>query len=87
MDLDQASELIRQALLMALMIAAPMLLIGLVVGILISLFQALTQIQEQTLSFIPKIVAMVAGTIFLMPWIGQRLIHYAAEMFSAGLRP
>lgn len=87
MTIDQASELIRQALLMALFIAAPMLLIGLIVGVIISLFQAITQIQEQTLTFVPKIVAMVASTIFLMPWIGQRLVHYAAELFSSGLSP
>lgn len=87
MDPDQANELIRQALLMALLVAAPMLLIGLVVGIVVSLFQAVTQIQEQTLSFIPKIAAMVAASILLMPWIGQRLIHYAAAMFSSGLTP
>jgi flagellar biosynthesis protein FliQ len=72
---------------MALSVAAPMLLIGLTVGITISLFQAITQIQEQTLTFVPKIVAMVGSTILLMPWIGQRLVHYAAEMFSSGLSP
>ena len=60
------------ALVLALMVSAPMLIIGLVVGIVVSLFQAVTQIQEQTLTFIPKIAAMVAAAILLMPWIGQR---------------
>jgi flagellar biosynthetic protein FliQ len=69
-------------LILALIISAPMLLIGLVVGVLVSLFQAVTQIQEQTLTFIPKISAMVAAAILLMPWIGQRLLHYAAAMFG-----
>ena len=60
MSLEQATELIRHTLMLALIISAPMLLIGLVVGIVVSLLQAVTQIQEQTLTFIPKIVAMVA---------------------------
>ena len=87
MTIDQATELIRNALILVLLISAPMLVIGLVVGILVSLLQAVTQIQEQTLTFIPKIVAMVAAAILLMPWIGQQLIEYAGAMFSSGLNP
>ncbi len=64
-----------------------LLLIGLVVGILVSLLQAVTQIQEQTLTFIPKIAAMFAAAIMLMPWISQRLLEYAHVMFSTGLHP
>ena len=82
MTLDQATDLIQHSLIMALMVSAPMLCIGLVVGILVSLFQAVTQIQEQTLTFIPKITAMVAAAIILMPWIGQRLITYTQMMFE-----
>src|SRR5690349_19732387 len=58
LHLEQATELIRQTLVLALVVSAPMLLIGLAVGIVISLVQAVTQIQDQTLSLIPKIVAM-----------------------------
>jgi flagellar biosynthetic protein FliQ len=87
MDMDQATELVRQALILSLLISAPMLIIGLVVGVLISVVQAVTQIQEQTLSFVPKIAAMVAAAIFLLPWIGQRLLEYSAEMFGSGLTP
>ena len=83
MTLDQATELIQHSLIMALMVSAPMLCIGLVVGILVSLFQAVTQIQEQTLTFIPKITAMVAAAIILMPWIGERLISYTQMMFES----
>jgi flagellar biosynthetic protein FliQ len=83
MTLDQATDLIQHSLIMALMVSAPMLCIGLVVGILVSLFQAVTQIQEQTLTFIPKITAMVAAAIILMPWIGQRLIAYTQLMFES----
>ena len=87
MNLDEATELIRHTLVLALIVSAPMLLIGLGVGILVSLLQAVTQIQEQTLTFIPKIAAMVAAAIILMPWIGQRLIEYSAAMFSTGQLP
>jgi flagellar biosynthetic protein FliQ len=84
MSPQQASALIRDTLLLALAISAPMLVIGLVVGITISLLQALTQIQEQTLTFIPKIVSMVAAAIALMPWMSHRLMQYAFDMFTNG---
>jgi flagellar biosynthetic protein FliQ len=87
MTLDQATEYIRQTLLLALIVSAPMLLIGLLVGIVVSLLQAITQIQEQTLTFVPKIAAMVAAAILLMPWIGQRLIEYSRAMFLGGQLP
>jgi flagellar biosynthesis protein FliQ len=87
MDLDQATELIRHTLLLALIVSAPMLLIGLLVGIVVSLLQAVTQIQEQTLTFVPKIAAMVAAAILLMPWIGHRLLEYSQAMFLNGQVP
>ena len=85
MSLDAAVELIRHSLLLTLLIAAPVLVVGLVVGFVISLFQAVTQIQEQTISFIPRIVAMLACAIFLLPWAGGHLIEYARTMFGNGL--
>jgi flagellar biosynthetic protein FliQ len=84
MSPEQASELIRDTLLLAMVISAPMLVIGLVVGIIISLLQAITQIQEQTLTFIPKIVSMVLAAIALMPWMSHRLMQYTIDMFSNG---
>ena len=80
-----AIDLVRHTLILALTISAPMLLCGLVVGIIVSLVQAVTQIQEQTLTFIPKIVAMVAAAIMLLPWTSQRLLDYAREMFTSGI--
>ncbi len=85
MNLNDATDLIRQTLTLALTISAPMLLIGLGVGILVSLLQAVTQIQEQTLTFIPKITAMVAAAVLLMPWMAQRLLDYSSQMFTTGL--
>jgi len=83
MNLDQATGLIQHTLILALIVSAPMLCIGLIVGVLVSLFQAVTQIQEQTLTFIPKITSMVAAAILLMPWIGQRLLAYTTVLFAS----
>ena len=74
-NLDQAVDLVRNTLLLALLVAAPMLIVGMLVGIFVSLAQAVTQIQEQTLTFIPKIVAMIASAIVLMPWMSHRLME------------
>lgn len=87
MTVEQASELVRQALIMALITAAPMLLIGLMVGLAVSLFQAITQIQEQTLTFIPKIAAMVAAAVLLLPWTTEHLVEYARVMLGTGQMP
>ena len=81
---DTATDLVRQTLILAMMIAAPILLIGLVVGLIISLLQAVTQIQEQSLSFIPKTAAMIVAAIVLMPWISHRLLEYTTQMLGPG---
>jgi flagellar biosynthetic protein FliQ len=80
--LDQATDLVQRTLILALLVSTPMLAIGLVVGVIVSLFQAITQIQEQTLTFVPKIVAMVAAAILLFPWMGHALTEYATQMFG-----
>jgi flagellar biosynthetic protein FliQ len=87
MNLDQSMDLVRSTLILALVISAPMLIIGLLVGVTVSLLQAVTQIQEQTLSFVPKIVAMVGAAIILMPWISHRLIEYSHAIFINGPNP
>jgi len=84
MTVDQANDLVRQTLMLAMVLAAPVLVIGLIVGLAISLFQAVTQIQEQTLVFVPKIAAMIAVAIFVMPWIATRLMEYTAWVFAGG---
>jgi flagellar biosynthetic protein FliQ len=73
---DGSIELIRNAVQLALVVAAPLLIVSLITGVLVSLFQALTQIQEQTLTFIPKILAMAVVFILALPWILSRLIEY-----------
>jgi flagellar biosynthetic protein FliQ len=76
MQVEQAIDLLREAMLMALLIVGPILIIGMVIGLTISLAQAVTQIQEQTLSFVPKLVAMAVAMVVVMPWMFQRLIEY-----------
>ncbi len=77
-----AVDIARIALLEALIISLPILGAGVLIGLLISLFQAVTQIQEQTLTFVPKIIVMVLVAVALMGWIVVRLGEFAVEMFT-----
>ena len=72
----------RAALVMVLKLSMPLLAVGLVVGLMVSLFQAVTQIQEQTLAFIPKILAVVATMIFLLPVLLSMAVEYTAETLN-----
>lgn len=77
-----ALEMGRNALVMTVMLAAPLMGAALVVGLLISVFQALTQINEQTLTFVPKILAVFAALLVTGPWLMQSLVNYTSAMFS-----
>jgi flagellar biosynthesis protein FliQ len=81
MTVDQAIDLLKQAMMMALIIVGPILVIGMVIGLIISVVQAITQIQEQTLSFVPKLFAMAIAVMIVMPWMFQRLIEYTRHLF------
>lgn len=83
MDFDMALDIGRGAFHLALLTSAPILMMGLVVGLGISLFQAVTQLQEQTLSFVPKIAAMMIAASLFIPWIGTRMLNYCQEMFGS----
>ncbi|HYV96329.1 MAG TPA: flagellar biosynthesis protein FliQ [Gemmatimonadaceae bacterium] len=76
-------DLATHALLMALLLAAPMLLAALVIGLVVSVFQAVTQIQEQTLSFVPKLVGVAVVFIICLPWLIHTATKYAGELFQA----
>jgi flagellar biosynthetic protein FliQ len=73
----------RQAIEVTLMVAAPMLLVALAVGLLVSIFQAATQINEMTLSFIPKLVGIFAAMIIAGPWMLGIMTDYMRQMFSS----
>jgi len=65
-----------------LIVSGPLLLLALVVGLIISIFQVTTQIQEQTLAFVPKIVAVLVGIVFFGPWMLSKMISFTYEIFS-----
>jgi flagellar biosynthetic protein FliQ len=75
--------LIQQALQMLVLISAPLLLTALVVGLIVSIFQAATQINEMTLSFIPKLLAMFAVFLLAGPWMLGTLIDFTRQLFSS----
>lgn len=75
-------ELGRNALTLTLMLSAPMLLAALVIGLIVSVFQALTQINEVTLSFVPKIIAVFAAIAVAGPWLLNTMVAYTVSMFD-----
>ncbi|HEU5140241.1 MAG TPA: flagellar biosynthesis protein FliQ [Bacillales bacterium] len=72
----------RQGVYTTLLIAAPLLIIALVVGLLVSIFQATTQIQEQTLAFIPKIAAVLISLILFGPWMLSQMLSFTHNIFT-----
>ena len=78
---DMAIQLARDALTMVMLVSAPMLGLGLLVGVIVSIFQATTQIQEQTLAFIPKIIAVFVAVLIFGPWMLNLMVDYTREIF------
>ncbi|MFZ1683165.1 MAG: flagellar biosynthesis protein FliQ [Candidatus Zixiibacteriota bacterium] len=72
----------REALMVTLMVAAPMLLLGLIVGLAISIFQAVTQINEMTLTIVPKILAVALALLLFLPWMINMLTDFTRHMFA-----
>ena len=81
MENEFAIEVINQAIKVTLMLSAPMLLGALLVGVLVSIFQAVTQINEQTLSFIPKILVIIATLVIFSPWMMETMVTYTRDLF------
>jgi flagellar biosynthesis protein FliQ len=82
MDPQDALALMQQALITALLVGAPLLLVGMLVGLLIGLAQALTQIQDQTVAFVPKLVAMVVALLVCLPWLTQKMVEYSSLLIA-----
>ncbi|NPA53513.1 MAG: flagellar biosynthesis protein FliQ [Aquificae bacterium] len=80
MTVDQAIELFEKAMETALIVGAPVILIAFIVGLTISIFQAATQIQEMTLTFVPKIVATILALIFFGSWMFRTIIEFIQEL-------
>ena len=83
MNQDTVVNLATQAMTLAFEVAGPILLVGLVIGLAVSLFQAVTQIQEQSLSFIPKIIGLAVLIVILGPWMMDKLINYVTNLYMA----
>ena len=83
MNQDTVINLATQAMTLALEVAGPLLLVGLVIGLVVSLFQAVTQIQEMSLSFIPKIVGVDVVVVILGPWMLSHVISYTQNLYTS----
>lgn len=83
MNQDVVVKLAMDALLLGLKVALPLLLAGLVVGLVVSVFQAVTQIQEMTLAFIPKILAVAVVLVVAGPWMLNSLVSYTADLYGS----
>jgi flagellar biosynthetic protein FliQ len=82
MNQDVVINLVMQAITVAVKVALPILLAGLVGGLLVSIFQAITQIQEMTLTFIPKILATIVVIIVAGPWMLNQIIGYTTQLWQ-----
>ena len=82
MDTTQITELLRQGVWVAIKLGGPMLVLSMVVGVLIAIFQAVTQIHEQTLSFILKLIVVVLVCLIGGNWMMETLLSYTRELFT-----
>ena len=82
MDIGQAIDIVRETLMLMLLLSMPILAAALVIGLAVSLLQAVTQVQEQTLSLVPKIIGMGLAAIFVLPWITNEIMDFATRMFG-----
>jgi flagellar biosynthetic protein FliQ len=83
MNQDTVVNLASQAMTLALKVAGPILLVALVIGLVISVFQAVTQIQEQSLSLIPKIAGVAVVIVVLGPWMLGQLVTYTSQLYAS----
>ena len=82
MTVDFLIGFAKEAIKMALLLSAPMLVFGLIVGLLVSIFQAVTQVQEMTLTFVPKIVAVMLAILIFLPWMLNLFVGYTRNIFA-----
>ena len=82
MDLSAVTQITRETLYVIIITAAPLLLISLIVGLAISIFQTVTSIQEQTLTFVPKVLAIFAGIMLLGHWMVNNMVGLMTKLWS-----
>jgi flagellar biosynthetic protein FliQ len=83
MTIETVTEIGRQAIETAMLVSAPMLGLSLVVGLIVSTFQAMTQINEATLTFVPKVLAVFAATLLFLPWMMGVLIAFMTHIITS----
>lgn len=85
--METSIDLCRSALVTALILSTPILLVGMVVGLAVGLIQALTQVQDQTVSFVPKVMGMAGAMIICLPWLVGRMIEFTSLVFEQAAQP
>ena len=83
MNVDQAIDVVKNLMMLCLKMSLPLLLSAMIIGLVVSFFQAITSIQEQTLTFVPKAMFMVVIFVILFPWMTNTMLDYTSEMFRA----
>lgn len=82
MTVEAVSDITREALYLVIKVSLPVLLVSLVIGLVVSIFQTVTSIQEQTLTFVPKIICVFLGLVFFGPWMMNNLIDFMTTLWS-----
>lgn len=82
MTVDAVSEMAREALFLIIRVALPVLLVSLVIGLIISIFQTVTSIQEQTLTFVPKIICVFSALVIFGPWMMNSMVEFMTSLWS-----
>jgi len=83
MDVTTVVAIGKEAMKITMLLSMPLLIVSLVAGLIVSIFQAVTQIQEMTLTFIPKILATAIALIFLAPWMTKLMVNYVVQLYSS----
>lgn len=83
MTIDAVADIARDALFLIVEVSLPVLLISLIVGLIISIFQTVTSIQEQTLTFVPKIISVFLGLMIFGPWMMQKMVDFMTQLWSS----
>ncbi len=82
MTVSQVIDIGRDAMMFIMLLSGPLLIVGLVVGLLVGVFQAVTQIHEMTLTFVPKIIAIFGLMVYMLPWMVTKMVDYTVRLFS-----
>ena len=82
MTIDAVSEMTRNALFLIIEVSMPVLLVSLSIGLIVSIFQTVTSIQEQTLTFVPKIIGVFLALVILGPWMMDSMVEYTSNLWS-----